>query len=806
VIEDDTDNSQGELPLLSLLRVAFSNFRFQSLFIRILFLLVLLVVLPALVVGSVGNWYSQSIIQKEVNQSSLQMLEQTRRLMDELLNEIDKKAIQLVKYDTILELMEDPKPDNKTEKINRVQDYLLNFYASSPYISSVYVYYKKAGMIQTPFSDLHPIEDFDDKAWLPYLKEQMRKEGKWMIGGVHPGEASQGPEMTQVTLMRPVPIYGDEVRGAVVVNLNQQAFFQSPSFRLMREAEEMWMISPDGLHAYNNKTGQEVESGRFAVIQEQLGEDMQTFSVEFDGTPYSIALVSSPYTGWKYVDIIPTEVLLYRGWQVEKFIYLLAAFSIGVAVVCALLMTKMIYKPIYSLFEFVRTRRGKDGDANRPAQGKSEMAFLHAALQSMSTQGEELELKLRETLPVLRLSFLNSVLHEKTQQVSEREAKFAHYQLPVTDFGFFVCILRIDDYENFTSKYAAADQSLIRYFIAKVADEVAGSYCRIMHVNTETRDVIFICNLRTEDTVLKFRSEAIQLMTEICTYIRQYLQITVSIGLGDLKPDCGLISDSYQEALKALDVWAFKGQEVLAADWLTNREESSQHALMHQLGEVKRELLTGLRESDNAAVDACLDQFNRFVKSLDGYPYGLIQHAYVQLTAAIHKRAVELGMGQEYSGMLAHLYEQVMRRETADQLMRGLSAYIAQVRKGLAGLLEKPKGHVGEQIMAYIRANFDKEISLGGIADQLQLDISYVSRLFKQETNLNFMEHVISLRLERARKLLTETGLSIKEIGIAVGYANPRSFNRIFKQYEGLTPGEYRGLHAPKRLKQDEIY
>ena len=77
---------------------------------------------------------------------------------------------------------------------------------------------------------------------------------------------------------------------------------------------------------------------------------------------------------------------------------------------------------------------------------------------------------------------------------------------------------------------------------------------------------------------------------------------------------------------------------------------------------------------------------------------------------------------------------------------------------------------------------------------QRKLDISpyYFSKLFKEETGSNFVEYLTGLRMGRAKEMLKDDSLSMKEICAEIGYSDPNYFSRIFKKNVGLTPTEYR--------------
>ena len=95
-------------------------------------------------------------------------------------------------------------------------------------------------------------------------------------------------------------------------------------------------------------------------------------------------------------------------------------------------------------------------------------------------------------------------------------------------------------------------------------------------------------------------------------------------------------------------------------------------------------------------------------------------------------------------------------------------------------------------IIRYLQEHLDKEISLTILADEFHLSSQYISQLFKSEIGVNFLAYLTSIRMERAKKLLLATSLSIGEISEKCGYADYRVFTKAFKKEEGSTPSQYR--------------
>jgi AraC-like DNA-binding protein len=71
------------------------------------------------------------------------------------------------------------------------------------------------------------------------------------------------------------------------------------------------------------------------------------------------------------------------------------------------------------------------------------------------------------------------------------------------------------------------------------------------------------------------------------------------------------------------------------------------------------------------------------------------------------------------------------------------------------------------------------------------LSYSYLRKIFKDETGDNIINYINHIRVEESKRLLLQTGMTVKEIAHNLGYNNEQSFLRFFKKYEECSPGEY---------------
>ena len=110
---------------------------------------------------------------------------------------------------------------------------------------------------------------------------------------------------------------------------------------------------------------------------------------------------------------------------------------------------------------------------------------------------------------------------------------------------------------------------------------------------------------------------------------------------------------------------------------------------------------------------------------------------------------------------------------------------------------EPPSGDQRRVIITarrYIDDHLAEDISLESVAGVVGLSPEYLSRLFKQEVGMNYVEYLVMRRVEQAKTYLRDPTLKIYEVSHAVGYRNEKYFARVFRNMTGISPTEYREL------------
>ncbi|GIN59764.1 hypothetical protein J8TS2_40830 [Lederbergia ruris] len=140
------------------------------------------------------------------------------------------------------------------------------------------------------------------------------------------------------------------------------------------------------------------------------------------------------------------------------------------------------------------------------------------------------------------------------------------------------------------------------------------------------------------------------------------------------------------------------------------------------------------------------------------------------------------------------IYQEIAKKETIDSIHEWMVFVLTKITSYISK--EKNKNNTSniDIVLNFINKHYKDDISVDQIAELVNLNPSYLSRIFKQNVGITIVEYLTRRRLTESKILLTNSNYTIREIAAQIGYNNVNSYIRFFKKYEGITPGEYRKI------------
>lgn len=155
-------------------------------------------------------------------------------------------------------------------------------------------------------------------------------------------------------------------------------------------------------------------------------------------------------------------------------------------------------------------------------------------------------------------------------------------------------------------------------------------------------------------------------------------------------------------------------------------------------------------------------------------------------------------LNQAIDDAVKEIKKERSREEIYSNLEKRVKEYYGLQQKGPEEGCEGGEGaggsstHIVGRALTYMKENFNRDLSLKTVADEVYVSTWYLSKLLKRETGDNFINILNGIRVEKAKKLLMDPRLKIYEIAGEVGFTDVPYFTKTFKKITGQTPLEYK--------------
>jgi two-component system response regulator YesN len=261
----------------------------------------------------------------------------------------------------------------------------------------------------------------------------------------------------------------------------------------------------------------------------------------------------------------------------------------------------------------------------------------------------------------------------------------------------------------------------------------------------------------------------------------------VTVGISGIRR----LSDApqaYQEASLAVTYRLIHGGDSVVMLPALESEGALTDTIYEQLELSLEQLLLG-QEQEAYAI---LDQLTRSEQIMPTLLHRIVLHYLLRVGAQL--RLMDLDVremtGKPLEEWLAEL-ESSLTRATMMSRMRMLMQPVAREVRRERDAADTP---LVDKIKSYVMQVLGDGVSLQSVADRFGMNASYFSRWFKYETGQNFVVFLREARVARAKALMEQGGFTVQEISQQVGYADSKHFYRVFKEYTGYSPSDYKRM------------
>ena len=756
--------------------------------ILITYFLVLLIPL----LGSIFSYSSYAkILEEEIVSSNVQNITLIREEIDTMISGVEALVNNIATNEYVNKYLGFSQPLTADERYIQAKSIHGQGFGRGqfPLVLDYYIYYKNSNRIVSSSTAMDPElfykyilshNDMSYEEWLGFLKNAPALHHE-----IEPRLMTiQGKTVETFNYIQTLPLTERVSPDAVIVVLLD---IEKISELLAKSSMGGYACAIDDAGTIMAEYG----DTRLAPAQELLTYE-RSQSLEINGEKMVVVAQRSNKFNWRFISVIPEDVFLVRINNVRSLMYLTFLISALIGLLAVVFFAYRSYRPIRKIVKsFMRW-----GDAHTPnmneydfiEQSMANVVNRNLLLEKRIIEIAEHDTEIRELVNknsmLMKHSLLNILLDGNSDDIDSVLSWLSYYDIDFEAQHFLVLLIHIDDYSRFV-RDDSKDLQLLKYALVSIGEELANERCYATSSSIENDLVALILNIEApppQGDVQAFVSPITSVLTNV---FDAYFNVDITVSVGGIQNGIEKLSLSYKQALEVMSYkYTSSGRSAEGIASVDN-DKIEFYPVSYEV-----KLANAIKAGDFALCKEFLSAIfvrqtsqGRFVKKTAFDIVDIISNVLDSIQIDLDD------IFRKDFDIVSHLLCTDTPQEMQENILyifREICTYINNKRKSRTlGLYE--------QLMAYINVNIhNPDLSQTLIAENLQISSSYLSKFFKKTTGVSMVDYINRKRMQRVKELLTNTDKPLEDIARDVGYTSSKTLIRIFKQFEGITPGKYR--------------
>lgn len=410
--------------------------------------------------------------------------------------------------------------------------------------------------------------------------------------------------------------------------------------------------------------------------------------------------------------------------------------------------------------------------------------------QKLMKKNISIEKQIIENISALKERFLMDLVHGKEFSEIEIEERFSVYNINLPQRNL-ICLATL--VENVSTYKDFNNDDLLKFSYTSIVEEIILNYGIGCAFCSDPDLFTVICSIENDRSITVLNHSIQRMARDIKEYMKDSMDLDVSIGISELHQKYSEIFRAYREAREAISSnMAFQSGIIISYSDI--KDQKLPHSMIHFEEEVQ-EIENALKSCSLSGIQAGFDNLVQKIASQSNISK---KHIIMTCHILIYFTDVFINMNnlipEEIWGKGDDPYVQVSQLKTLDEYM----AWIKSINGKIIAFIQRNMESNSLVLKAkqYINQHYCENISLEVVADFLALSPSYFSRLFRRNTGDNFIDYLTNLRISYAKELLKSAKYKIYEISEMVGFENSQYFSRVFKKCTGLSPLDFKTSFA----------
>ncbi|KRF09956.1 helix-turn-helix transcriptional regulator [Paenibacillus sp. Soil787] len=539
------------------------------------------------------------------------------------------------------------------------------------------------------------------------------------------------------------------------------------------------MAQPWGNHASSEATQQ--------VIREKISTGVtQDYFVYGAGKDKSIlSFMSSSKSHWIIASVQPYDVVLGKLSKMRTISLGIIVGFLILAIAGSLIVAYRLYRPIENMLKQMSGNRRKGSETRSDLD---ELKFISTEYQEAMHKLVKHEKEEHTNKDALKTFALRRLISDASLPTSE-EMQQVEWDI---DFQqqLRLCVLIIDDFNEFESKTTDSEKRLFRFAIVNIAKELVSKSLRCEVVSM--RNDHFVLLINTQGKPQNDGSENLcKILKELQLTLIQYYRISLTISIGDDVDQYQQISQQYGYVMENSTYRMIFGKSSIITPELArhNRENIA----FQFPADVEKKMTEAIKSGQEKEYK---EQLELLFQQLREIHYNNIMYSILHLLALINNAVREMNSRtvRQVNLDFKWQFQYVLKQETLEPIFMQFLEIFEEIQNQRSQDVKVQSNQILiDTIKEMIEEQYeDINLSLQSISATMKLSSAHVSKQFRMHESVSISEYINDVRLQKSLLLLETSDYSINRIMEMVGYNNESYFFKLFKKKFGTTPKEYR--------------
>jgi AraC-like DNA-binding protein len=676
---------------------------------------------------------------------------------------------------------------------SKVGEYLEDMSVLNPLIFSLAIYYENNNLlVSTDFVRHTLYNSIESQGDLSHYYNLVQKAidsysghnenlmlffdfGKNLAFKVSEVQGNKPPE-TVIHAVRVIYGYNRGVRGAVIVTVSGDIFKSFLSKHAPEGLGSIFIINKDGSiisHTDSSIIGHNITELGYEELLKQNNENGYYVENTNEGLPTVFSYQTSLYNDWMYVSVAPISEISSVTNYILRLLILVALISIAVGALASFSRAKMLAKPMKNIVNNIKN----SPYYSKQAKENNEYSLINSTINNMENIMKEKEVALQKVLPMIRMNFLSALFSSNPPDTSEINARMRMMDIEFLHKFFCVAVVKLEKLQE-SEKVVLYEYEKLQ--ICSKLEEMFTTDNSICLYYEKDNTIKMLVNFDFEESILYKLGE--EFFNETQKLSSEGISISKYMSFGKTDTNLQHMSTSHKIAMNGLNYsYVFPEKYLFTFDDIINLEEKRSY--------LNRLLLNNLSNSlKSLNCEKSIADMENLINNLRGGSFSY-QQIYTTLSSCVSlvEDFLTTHVGQDIDLEAGF-------RNTSNILEYEI--WIKKViHKAFSDILEADSNNniIVVRAQEFIRENIQNpQLSLEYVAQELDINYKYLSRVFKNETGIKFIDYVTNLKLNHCRNLLINTNLKVEEVSDIMKYSSPQYFISRFKMMFGYTPKQYR--------------